>query len=341
MVVCRRRCAASLAGPNMEPGTCFFGPAPDPKKARPFVGASPSTTHNQAGPTRVRARNRAFYVRSNFRTFTGAGWADVHSAPMCQPCPSLREVACACSALARHCARSLWRRGTARALPTRACAAPRWRHSLRALWKGTARARSRRSFGARPVLPRASPAPHFARWLARVAHLRATALALSGDEAQHARFRRARALRRAGQSRFVYYGMLLHQGDASPPSVQHRAPSGQPLSPVRSCATELALCGDEAQHMRVQRARAPRRAARSWSVPLGGHCTSEPPRPLSVQGVSDAGRSKSFGEASIATQRWRSAAALGWLHWGGSVEENCAITRAMLSVTLPVVSYAG
>ena len=43
------------------------------------------------------------------------------------------------------------------------------------------------------VLPRASPGPHFARWLARAPRLRATAFALSWEEAQHARFRRARA----------------------------------------------------------------------------------------------------------------------------------------------------
>ena len=114
-------------------------------------------------------------------------------APTCQPWPLLREVACAYSPLARHCARSLWGRGPARALPTRACTAQSRGHSVYAPWKGTARARSHRSFGARPVLPRASPAPHCARWLARVARLRATALALSGDEAQHVRFRRARA----------------------------------------------------------------------------------------------------------------------------------------------------
>jgi hypothetical protein len=93
-------------------------------------------------------------------------------APTCQPWLSQREVACACSVLARLCARSLWGRGPARALPTRARAAPSWRRSLHALLKSTARARGGRSFGARPVLPRANPAPHCARSLARVARLR-------------------------------------------------------------------------------------------------------------------------------------------------------------------------
>ena len=71
-------------------------------------------------------------------------------APTCQPCPSLRQEGCACSALARRCARSFWGRGPAHALPTRARAAPRRRNLLRALWKGTARARSRRSFNTSP-----------------------------------------------------------------------------------------------------------------------------------------------------------------------------------------------
>ena len=190
-------------------------------------------------------------------------------APTCQPCPSLREVACACSALARHCARSLWGRGPARALPTRARAAPSWRHSVHALWKGTARARGRRSFGARPVLPRASPAPHCARWLARVARLRATALALSGDEAQHVRFRRARAPRQAGDTRSMHYGRALHEREAAVPSAPGPC-SHVPALPshcarwlarvARLRATALALSGDEAQHVRFRRARAPRQA---------------------------------------------------------------------------------
>ena len=77
-------------------------------------------------------------------------------APMCKPSLSLRVVACACSALARHCARSPWGRGPARALLTRARAAPSRERSDHVPRNGTARARGRRSFGARPVLPRAS-----------------------------------------------------------------------------------------------------------------------------------------------------------------------------------------
>ena len=139
-------------------------------------------------------------------------------APTCQPSLSLRVVACACSALARHCALSLWGRGPARALPTRARAAPSRRHSVHTPWKGTARAGGRRSFGARPLLPRASPPSHCAWWLARVARLRATALSLSGDEAQHVRFRRARAPRQAGDTRSIHHGRALHEREAAVPS---------------------------------------------------------------------------------------------------------------------------
>ena len=139
-------------------------------------------------------------------------------APACQPSLSLREVACACSALARHCARSLWGRGPACAHPTRARAAPSRRHAVCALWTSTARARGRRSFGARPVLPRACRAPHRAWWLAHVARLRATAIALSGDEAQHVRFRRARAPRQAGDTRSMQYRKRLHEREAAVPT---------------------------------------------------------------------------------------------------------------------------
>ena len=155
---------------------------------------------------------------------------------MCQPSLSLREVACACSALGRYCARSLWVRGPARALLTRAHAAPSWRHSIHTLRKGTARARGRRFFGARPVLTRASPAPHSARWLALVARLRATPLALSGDEAKRVRLRRARAPRQAGNTRSINHGRALHERAAAFPSAPARAPTCHPCPSLREVA---------------------------------------------------------------------------------------------------------
>ena len=138
-------------------------------------------------------------------------------APTCQPSLSQREVACACNALACHCARSLWGQGPASALSTCACVTPSRRHFVHTLWKGTARARGRRSFGARHVLPSASRGPRRAWWLARVAHLRATALALSWDEAQQVRVRRARAPTLAGGSRPMHHGRALHEREAAVP----------------------------------------------------------------------------------------------------------------------------
>ena len=140
----------------------------------------------RAGDTRSTHYGRALHEREAAVPSAPA------RAPTCQPCPSLREVACACSALARLCARSLWGRGPARALPTRAR-----RAALATLgpytMEGHCTSEKPPFLRRQPVLPRASPAPHCARWLARVARLRASALALSGDEAQHVRFRRARA----------------------------------------------------------------------------------------------------------------------------------------------------
>ena len=64
LVVCRRRCTASLADPNMEP-IAALGGRPRKKNARARLYVC-HPKHNQAGPIRVRARYRRFYVRSNF-----------------------------------------------------------------------------------------------------------------------------------------------------------------------------------------------------------------------------------------------------------------------------------
>ena len=242
----------------------------------------------RAGDTRSTHYGRALHEREAAVPSAPA------RAPTCQPCPSLREVACACSALARLCARSLWGRGPARALPTRARAAPRWRHSLHALWKGTARARSRRSFGARPVLPRASPAPHFARWLARVARLRASALALSGDEAQHVRFRRARAPRRAGDTRSTHHGRALHEREAAVPSAPARAPTCQPCPSLREVAC---ACSALARHCaRSLWGRGPARAlpTRARAAPRWRHSLHAP-----WKGTARARSRRSFGARPV------------------------------------------
>ena len=138
--------------------------------------------------------------------------------PTCQPSLSLRVMACTCSALARYCARSLSRRGPARAVPTRARAAPSRQHSVHLSWQSTARAGGRRSVGARSVIPRASPPSHCAWWLAHVARWRSTALGLSRDEAQRLRFRRPSAPHQASDARLIHHGRALHEREAAVPS---------------------------------------------------------------------------------------------------------------------------
>ena len=123
-------------------------------------------------------------------------------------------------------------------------AAPRWQHSRRALSKNTAQARRRRSFGARPVLPRASPARYFARWVACVARLLATALALCGDKAQHMLFRRELAPRQAGDTRSTHVEKTLHEREAAVPAPPDRAPTCQPCPSLREvgCACSALAC---------------------------------------------------------------------------------------------------
>ena len=135
------------------------------------------------------------------------------------------------------------------------------------------------------VLPRASPGPYFARWLACVACLRATALALSGNEAQHVRFRRARALRCAGDTRFMHHERAVHERGAAVPSAPARAPTCQPCPSLREvacacsalahrCAGSL-LGGGAARTLAARACRAALAAIDSCTTE--GHCTSEKP----------------------------------------------------------------
>jgi len=190
----------------------------------------------------------------------------------CQPCPSLSEVARACSALARLCARSLWGRGPARALPTRARRAALATLAPRTL-KGHCTSERPAFLLRKPVLPRASPAPHCARWLARVARLRVSALALSGDEAQHVRFRRTAPATLAPRT------LERHCTSERPPFLL-RQPVLPRASPAPHCSrwlarvarlriSALALSGDEAQHVCFRRARAPRQAGDTRSMHYG------------------------------------------------------------------------
>ena len=109
----------------------------------------------------------------------------------------------ACAPL-RHCAPSLLGGGAARALPT--CAR---RATLAALApcavEGHCLSEEPPFLLRKAVLPRASPGPQLVRWVLRVARLRATALALSGEKAQHARFRRAHAAPRWRHSLYALW----------------------------------------------------------------------------------------------------------------------------------------
>ena len=160
--------------------------------ARSLWGRGPA----RALPTRARAAKPATLDPYTIKGHCTSGRPPFRRrqapAPSCQPSLSLRVAACACSALARHCARSLWGRGPARALPTRARRAALATLAPRTV-EGHCTSEKSPFLRRQPVLPRASPSPHCARWLARVARLRVSALALSEDEAQHVRFRRARA----------------------------------------------------------------------------------------------------------------------------------------------------
>ena len=93
------------------------------------------------------------------------------------------------------------------------------------------------------MLPRTSPCPHLMRWVAHVACLLATALALSGEEAQHARFRCARTAPRWLESAYTLWKSAAPAGRPSP-SVHGRALTCQLLCSrgkvdARHCARSL------------------------------------------------------------------------------------------------------
>ena len=237
----------------------------------------------RAGDTRSTHHGRALHERE----------AAVPSAPArastCQPYPSLREVACACSALARLCARSLWGRGPARALPTRARRAALATLAL-CLTEGHCTSEKPPFLRRQPVLPRASPAAHCARWLARVARLRATALALSEDEAQHVRFRRARAPRCSGDAHCTHHGRALHEREAAVPSAPARASTCQPYPSLREVAC---ACSALARLLRsLSLGRGPARAlpTRARAAPRWRHSVHAP-----WKGTARARSRRSFG----------------------------------------------
>ena len=124
-----------------------------------------------------------------------------------------------------------------------------------------------------PVLPHASPAPHCARSLSRVARLRASVLALSGDEAQLARLLRARAAPRRAQSMHVLWKGTARAGGRR--SFGARPCSHMPVLPLtargrlrvyRACAPLRWLSMGTRPSTRACCARAPRRAGNTCSL---------------------------------------------------------------------------
>ena len=191
-----------------------------------------------------------------------------------QPWPSLGQVACACSALARHCARSLLGRGPARALATCARLAalvgvgpcPMAAHCA----SGMAL-----SLGARPCSDMPAAASKRAAYLRMCARKQtdpARALSLSGGGAARAIARCARPASLVGVVHTLWKP-TVPAGRPSP-SVHSRAPTCQPRPPNEqstcACAQEKkttlrarALYREEAQHARLRRARAPPRSLES------------------------------------------------------------------------------
>ena len=219
--------------------------------------------------------------------------SSVHGrAPTCLPRPPTQQTAFACAhtRARHHCAGCLSGGGAARALATRARPAalvvigpcPTEAHCA---------SETALSFGARPCcdVPAAASneQPAFA-----CAHTRARhRAALSQEEAQHARLRRARAA-----PRWLWSVHALRKATAPArrpsPSVHGRAPTCQPRPPTSSrrsrgahaSAPPLALSQEEAQHARLRRARAAPRWL--WSV----HALRKPTAPARRPSPSVHGR---------------------------------------------------
>ena len=188
--------------------------------------------------------------------------------------------------VARSCAPLRWmslgRRRSARSY--RACASRRAGCDRLMTYGRALHEREAAPLRCKAVLSRASRGAHFGSRLARVARLRATALDVSGEEAQRARARgyRACASRRAGCDRLMTYGRTLHEREAALLRWKAVLPCASRgvhfvsrlARVVRLCATALAVSGEKAQHGRLPRVR---RAALAVVAPchMEGHCTSE------------------------------------------------------------------
>ena len=159
----------------------------------------------------------------------------------------------------RHCVGCLWEGGAARALAARAR-----RAALVVIGRCPMEGHCS---GEKPLLSTQDRAPTCQLWpltssrLSRDARRRATALAICGEEAQHARSRLSRAVPRGLWSADVLQKGTVPVRSLSR-SVQDRAPTCQlrPLTSsrlsrgARKCAAALAVCGEEAQHAGLRHA---------------------------------------------------------------------------------------
>ena len=168
------------------------------------LGRRRSTRPSEVRPPRRASGTRSMRYARALPEREAALLATQDHAPTCQPWPSLRVmwVARAARACAPLRSLSLGRRRSTRASEVRA---PRRTGGTRSVRYARALPeRKAELLGAQGHAPTCQPWPSLrVMWIARAVRLHATALALYGKEAQHARFRRVRAAPRWRHSHFA------------------------------------------------------------------------------------------------------------------------------------------
>ena len=254
-------------------------------------------------------------ARARSRPFSLQGWA-----PTCRPWPAFRGVACACSALVRHCAGSLCGGGVARASATCARAAPRWLESVRVIREATAPARSLVP-SVQGRAPRGQLRPPMRSPLScdrgRARHC---AGSLWGGGTTRAPSTRARAVPRWSEStRFLRKATAPARN--LPPSMQGRAPTCHPRPPTRS-----PLSRDRARARHCARSLLRGGAARALAAlvcsaalvgvepcPMEAHCASETALSLGARPCSDVPSTASNEQPAFACAHTRTR------HWACSL----------------------
>jgi F0F1-type ATP synthase assembly protein I len=221
--------------------------------------ASDVRAPRRAGGTRSMRFGRALFEREP------ALLAAQGRAPKCQPWPSLREVACACTALARHCARSLLGGGAARALPT--CTR---RDALAAVapcaTKANCASRTAVSLGARPCSDVRAAASKRAAYLrmcqSKKSANRAHSLSLLGGGA-------ARALPTCARRAAL--------ADLAPCATEAHCASGTAISlGARPCSDVRAAASKRAAYLRICASKKSANRAHSLSLLGGGAARALP-----------------------------------------------------------------